>query len=150
MGDIFSRTSGRALGDIIDMARRVPFSVPLKVFTVEEANTMRCQCNKLQLRTDMPLRHSGVMEYRDNVCPGCRNVDAKWAVLLCVRCKEVVARMEPTPKDPVDGFAFVAGQTYHLMACSVCQPDITSVVPIERILWRKNNPTPTRTHSHGN
>lgn len=137
------------LVSLMDLMKGMGNTRPSRVIVPDETVHMRCQCNKRQPREQMPLLNSGVVTYRSNICRGCPAVDRKWATLVCVGCREVVAHMEPG-QDPVDGFVFRPGATYHVMTCAACRPaqkDGEAVVVdiVERLLWRRHHPTPQKT-----
>lgn len=88
---------------------------------IDDKVTMLCACNKVVNVMEMPRRHSGVVQYVDNVCVGCEDRAKGLCPVVCCRCHRVAGRMPPT-KDKW-GFKVEAGRTYHIEKCPICSPD---------------------------
>lgn len=104
-----------------------------------------CVCGKQVLASAKNLEEldTGVFKTLNDVCRGCeagKKIDRENARIVCGRCKRIICRMEPH-KDPVSGFVYKAGKTYHLESCALCNPDPDGKqVPykiIEVTLWNK-------------
>ncbi len=81
---------------------------------------MLCACEKVVNVLEMPRKHSGVVPYIDNVCPGCPERAKGLATVVCVSCHKVAGRMPPfTDKH---GFRVEAGRVYHIQRCPGCHP----------------------------
>ena len=92
----------------------------------------KCACQKLKSLSEFKVANSGVVTYTDNVCEGCEQAIRGLAVVICTKCKEVIARVEPF-KDAT-GFVFSAGRAYHTAACPNCSPGLTFSPIIEKVL----------------
>ena len=97
--------------------------------------TIPCACmkNKEPISAGFRLKHSGAIQYLNNVCKGCDDKWKDYCTIICCRCKTAVARMEPH-EDP-SGFIFRRGATYHTEQCGVCTESIDRSVLIEKKLW---------------
>ena len=64
--------------------------------------------------------HGPVTDY---ICDECRNEFEKMKVctIVCVGCKDVIARMEP--KKDKTGFETKPGNIYHILDCPKCNPN---------------------------
>jgi hypothetical protein len=132
----------RLLQEYIDITKKLPPPVPPRIVTLlDDVNFMLCMCGKRKRKVDMPPRHSGVVRFHDNICRGCVAQAKDWAAVVCTRCKEVVARMEPGGKEK-DGWTFKRNGIYHVVNCASCCPGLESVEIVERILWRQRNNLP--------
>ena len=80
--------------------------------------------------------NTGVFRIIGDVCKGCQSgkqLDKEYARVVCCRCKRVITRIKPA-RDKT-GFTFVAGKTYHLSECGLCNPDIQRCPIIEKVMW---------------
>lgn len=102
---------------------------------------LTCACGKLKPVKDMPLRDSGVVKYLDNICDGCphQKSESKMAVIVCVGCRQVVARMDPF-KDKT-GFEFKSGKVYHVDMCPTCGNVAESTIIEKHIYHRRFSST---------
>jgi hypothetical protein len=108
----------------------------------------QCACQKSVPVTNFRVFHSGLAPVIDNICPGCRSTAAGMALIVCPRCRAVVARIAPH-KDAT-GFKFEPDKCYHVDCCPVCEPDliITAQQPtfiLEVLKYRKENNLPLPT-----
>lgn len=87
---------------------------------VDDKTTMKCACDKVVRVMDMAQRHSGVVRYVDNICPGCEEQAKGLATVICVRCHRVAGRLPPQ-RDKY-GFKIEPGKVYHLEKCPICSP----------------------------
>ena len=85
---------------------------------------IRCACEKWVPVSEVRPFHTGLINALDNVCPGCRKAVEGFAILVCARCRAVVARVQPNTKP--NGFRYLPGKSYHLDCCAVCVPDIVN------------------------
>jgi hypothetical protein len=134
------------LEEYIGIAKGLPPPRQPKLVTqLNDLNFMRCMCGHSKRKSDLPPRHSGIVHFKDNICRGCISQAKDWATVVCVRCQEVVAKMEPIRAK--DGFTFKRNGVYHTLNCASCCPGLESVEIVERILWLRNSgkPTPTPT-----
>jgi hypothetical protein len=87
---------------------------------VDDKVTMKCACDKIVKTLEMPQRHSGVVPYIDNICPGCEDQAKGLSPVVCATCHRVCGRLPPS-KDQF-GFKVEAGKHYHALECPICQP----------------------------
>ena len=69
----------------------------------------------------------------DHICNGCVNNITNASLIVCVRCKAVVARL--APHRTKNGFTFEPGKPYHTPYCPNCQPDCVSSPIAEERVW---------------
>jgi hypothetical protein len=131
-------TPEQQLAKYLELVDKLPSAPPPVLFPSDDPLRMLCLCGHFKMRSDMPVRSTGLVNFRDTVCKGCSNKDsATWSTLVCHRCKTVVGKVEPM-RDK-DGFVFARGRCYHTARCLACCPDLTQTEIVERVLWRKNN-----------
>lgn len=95
---------------------------------------VRCACGKKYMDlTEVRSYQTGVCHARDLMCNACRVQLPHHALLVCVECRMVVARM--APEKLKSGFQIQARQIYHTNACPCCQPDVTKSRIIEADLF---------------
>jgi len=130
-------TPEQQLRKYLELVDQLPSAPPPVLLPENDPLRMQCLCEKFKLRSEMPLRSTGLVNFRDTVCAGCHRENKDWATVVCHRCKTVVGKVEPM-RDK-DGFVFARKRCYHTARCPVCCPDITQTEIVERVLWRKNN-----------
>jgi len=96
--------------DLPAVQRRAPLG--------EDLTRMRCACDKLVNVVDMQPIFTGVLNALDNTCTGCRKEAAGLSIIVCARCRRVVARMAPHA-DKL-GFRFHPNRCYHVLYCGGC------------------------------
>ena len=94
-----------------------------------------CISIKDQIKTN-----TGVVMAFDPICSKCSKGLKKTSPLVCVKCKKVVARMEPGV-DKTTGFEFKGGRAYHIDSCPSCSPntnhsEMRSII-IEKHIYEK-------------
>jgi len=118
---------------------------PAKILLAEHADKIKsgslkeCACKKLVDSSKFPVLHTGAIQVRNNVCPGCKEgekLDKELARFVCGKCKEVMMRVYQHV-DRVTGFKLEAGKTYHTDQCSVCNPEIKEAKILEMIIYIK-------------
>jgi hypothetical protein len=121
-------TSDRVLADIVQTIdqlgppkRRVNAGVN-EDGTPWDPTIGKCACQKMVPLSNFRVYNTGLINAVDNVCPGCRHGLEKYAIIVCARCRAVVARIEPH-KDKT-GFVFEPGRSYHLDCCAICEPQV--------------------------
>ena len=99
---------------------------------------IRCKCCGEDFEADnYSVVDTGYVKAFDGCCSDCKKgagVDNTCAV-VCVQCKEVVARLEPYKDD--DGFEFKKRHAYHIDACPDCNPNLPSSMVVEKKLYLK-------------
>ena len=115
-----------------------------------DASMSFCACAKWVPNSNMRILDTGFIKVIDNTCPGCREAVRGLSILVCTRCRAVVARLEPH-KDAKSGFVYAPGKCYHLDCCSTCEPDIvvkqkepTFIIEMLMHFKRNNIPIPDR------
>lgn len=104
-----------------------------------------CACGKKVPVTTFPMMHSGVVQFPNNICPGCKEaekLDRETARIICVRCRKVVARLKPVKEK--NGFIYQAGRTYHSDACPECKPNLTESQIVEKVIYMRKTQTQRR------
>lgn len=96
---------------------------------------MHCACKKYKPASAFPLYDTGHIKAFDTVCADCPDVRkwAKMARVVCKNCRVPVLFVSPHKDDK--GFEFVAGRSYHLTGCFMCDPDMKSAIPVEKIVF---------------
>lgn len=105
------------------------------LLVVDDKKTTKCACDQAVRVIDLPIKSSGVVDYVDNVCPGCesRHCSKHLATVVCARCRKVVGRI-PSSTDK-HGFKVLGGAHYHLDVCPMCDPKVQKSVLIEMKLF---------------
>lgn len=100
---------------------------------------VRCACGKKNIRCSEIRYHNSdfLRGITDNICGECLKDVGKHAVIACVRCKAVVARIAPDRYKT--GFVIKANGVYHTNACPNCVKDVESSVLIEKVVFDRNN-----------
>lgn len=117
----------RILGDMPPPKKFTPKILP---------PTETCACGKKVPIADLEEVNTGVFKIIGDVCKGCKaghEIDSKYARVVCCRCKRVITRIRPATDKT--GFTFIAGRTYHLAECSLCNPEIQRCPIIEKVMW---------------
>lgn len=100
---------------------------------------VRCACGKKNIRCEEIRYHNSqfVKGITDNICGECLLAVKKHAVIACVRCKAVVARI--APERYKTGFVIKPNGVYHTGACPNCRPNLMSSILIEKAVFDKAN-----------
>ena len=99
---------------------------------LEHYNKIRCKCcGKDYDKDQYKLVNTGYIVATDGACEECRKTAKDCCPIVCVRCKDVVARIEPY-RD-ADGFEFVKNRAYHVDACPNCAEASSSMVVEKKI-----------------
>lgn len=125
--------TGEELTQAMRILGSLPPAKPQKIIT-EPMET--CACGKKVPVASLEEINTGVFKIIGDVCKGCKSgqqLDREYARVVCCRCKRVITRIKPA-RDKT-GFTFVAGKTYHLSECGLCNPDIQRCPIIEKVLW---------------
>lgn len=78
----------------------------------------------------------------DSLCDECLPMVKNFAIVVCIKCRSVVARMAPTHFRT--GFVVRAGEYYHTNACPNCVKDVKSTILIEKYFYEKENGFPVK------
>ena len=76
----------------------------------------------------------------DQLCVECWKLYDEAARVVCVHCQITVARLLPKLLDC--GFIIRSRNVYHVDACNICRPGLTSSNVIEITEWMKNTREP--------
>ena len=102
-------------------------------FTVP-AGTTRCACGKKFIPMG-DLRYFNTEFVRgvlDSICKECAGSVKGMVPIVCVKCKAVVARVQPYRFE--NGFEFRKDKMYHTDACPNCDPQLKSGVRSSRLI----------------
>ncbi len=79
---------------------------------------------------------TGICTASDSLCGECATLVPRHALIVCIGCKAVVARI--APERLKSGFEIEERKIYHTQACPNCQPGVerTSIIEAE-IFYRK-------------
>ena len=96
-----------------------------------------CACRKIKLPIqELQYVWTGVCNASDAMCRECQRMVPKHALVVCLGCKAVVARMAPTRL--TSGFVIEPRKIYHTPKCPNCSPGVTSSTIIEaELFYRK-------------
>lgn len=96
-----------------------------------------CACRKIKIHvSEIQYHWSGVCQASDAMCKECQRMVPKHALVVCLGCKAVVARMAPTKLK--SGFQIEPRKIYHTDKCPNCRPGVESSKIIEAELFCKN------------
>ena len=95
---------------------------------------VRCACGaKCIPLSDINYHQTGIITASDTECKECLPFHKDFALIVCLKCKAVVAKMAPT-KFP-GGFELKENGCYHVSACPTCHPGIKVSHLIEKYLY---------------
>lgn len=105
-----------------------------------------CSCPKKKAFpvSQVQIIDTGYLKVIDRTCPNCeKDMPKDWARVICIGCKEVVARIKPGTNNR--GFKIEPYKSYHIEDCPRCNPDkynnkVVESRLIEEIVWSKRNP----------
>ena len=131
-------TQEQLLQKYLEVVAQLPSAPPPVILPENDPLRMQCLCGHYKPIASMPVRNTGLVNFRDNVCTGCKSKDTKkWSTIVCHRCRSVLGQLEPM-RDK-DGFVFAPGRCYHVARCPVCCVDILQTEIVERVLWLRNH-----------
>lgn len=93
-------------------------------------------CKKVQPNESLRYHFTGVCRASDSLCEECEKLTPKHALIVCVTCQAVVARIPP--ERFADGFEYEPRKAYHIWECGNCKPGIASTRVIEAELFRRD------------
>ena len=64
-----------------------------------------------------------------NLCPDCRNTYKDMAYIYCLKCKEVVTRLNPGMS--AKGYLVKPNEVLHVRECPRCCPGVIQSIPVE-------------------
>jgi hypothetical protein len=103
---------------------------------------VRCACGKKFIQmTDIAYHKTGLVDAAsDTECKECLPAHKGFALVVCLTCKAVVAKMPP--KKYQGGFEMLASRCYHVTKCPTCHPDIKTSHVLEKYLYDKERGYP--------
>lgn len=103
---------------------------PAPVVSGPNADTVWCvHCKKAMHVSEVKSYWSGLCHAKDLLCHGCRLMFPKHALVICLKCREVVGRM--APERLASGFVIEPLKCYHIQACPRCDRSVVSSVLLE-------------------
>lgn len=120
---------------------------PGKPNPITNTDVELCACGKKYVnRTEFTYLTTGITKWYDQlsgkpekqvldkICRECDQSVKDWCKIICVTCREVIARRKPS-HDPKYGFTYKPGECYHVKNCPTCKPELagqtTLVVEVE-------------------
>ncbi len=91
------------------------------------------RCRRLMPISNLRYYATGVCTASDSICEECEALVPQHALVVCVGCKAVVARM--APERLKSGFRIEARKIYHTNACPKCKPGVERSMIIEAELF---------------
>lgn len=87
------------------------------------ANTEWCvNCKKAMHLSEIRKHWSGLCYAIDSICRDCQTLFPTHALVICIRCREVVARM--APERMASGFEIEPLKCYHITSCPKCNEGV--------------------------
>jgi hypothetical protein len=98
-----------------------------------------CACGKKFIALSAIKFHNTklIQGVTDSICDDCERNVKNFAIVVCIKCKSVVARMQPNVFRT--GFVVRAGEYYHTNACPNCVKNLNSSILIEKYFYEKEN-----------
>jgi hypothetical protein len=109
---------------------------PPKPVTLDSSgSTIPCSgCRKPMAVEEVQYHWTGIFRASDALCSECTALTPKHALVACVNCQSIVARM--APETLRSGFRIESRKIYHTDACPDCRPDVTTSSIIEAKIHR--------------
>lgn len=105
----------------------------------------RCLCGKMLQTLEHSARwFSGVVNYTEVLCAGCRKDYADKARIVCVGCKTLQGFMDP--QRAATGFVFKAKRHYHIAKCPKCDPSSSATPVMEHDAFCRDQKIVTRSN----
>ena len=95
------------------------------------------RCRKLIPQSAIRYYATGVCTASDSLCDACAGLAPQHALIVCIGCKAVVARI--APERLKSGFQIESRKIYHTEKCPNCKPLVTSSTIIEAELFYRNS-----------
>lgn len=98
---------------------------------------VRCACGKKFIpMSDINYHQTSlVMSASDTECRECLPAHKNFALIVCLKCRAVVAKMAPTQFP--GGFRMAANWCYHVAQCPTCCPGIKTSSVLEKYVYDK-------------
>lgn len=123
--------------DDLERKAEILLSSPAKMpEVVKPKDYVDCgRCRKKIHISEIQYHWTGVCQASDSICKECASLVPKHALVVCLGCKAVVARMAPTILK--SGFRIETRQIYHTNCCPNCKPGVESSKLIEAELFSR-------------
>jgi hypothetical protein len=96
----------------------------------------RCACGKkFMALEDVKYHNTGILVASDTECRECLPSHKNFALVICLKCKAVVAKMAPKKFD--GGFELKSNGCYHVASCPSCCKTIKVSHLIEKYMHDK-------------
>lgn len=125
------------IGSMIQALQALPaVKAPMSVADnlLHHYGKIRCKCCSKDYDKDQyTICNTGYIIATDGACLECRKTAKDCCPIVCVQCKDVVARIEPyTDKD---GFEFKRNRAYHVDTCPDCTSGNSSSMVVEKKIY---------------
>lgn len=98
---------------------------PAPVLAGPDANVVECACRKKNIHVSELVHHwTGICNASDNLCTECSRMMPNHALIACLGCQAVVARI--APERLKSGFTIEPRKIYHTDQCPNCHPEVTT------------------------
>lgn len=123
--------------DDLERKAEILLSSPAPKLPGQDKDYTDCACRKIKIHvSEIQYHWTGVCQASDSICKECQRMVPKHALVVCLGCKAVVARMAPTVLK--SGFRIEPRKIYHTPACPNCKPGIeTSTIIEAELFYRK-------------
>ena len=111
-------------------------SKPIPLADLTSKDYVDCgRCRRRIHINDIRYHWTGIIQASDALCSECQRLAPKHALVVCLGCKAVVARMAPTVLK--SGFRIESMKIYHTERCPNCCPGVETSRIIEAEVFRR-------------
>jgi len=97
---------------------------------------VRCACGKKFIRLEEITYHdTGIIKASDTECAECLPAHKDFALVICLQCRAVVAKVAPTKFK--GGFEMQSNHCYHVGTCPTCHPGLKTSHVLEKYMYDK-------------
>ena len=113
------------------------------VSTKDIVRKVVCGCCDALLTEDESTikRYSGIVNFDENMCKGCRKEFGDQTRIVCLRCKALRAFYKPQTSKT--GFVFQPRSAVHIEKCHVCVPGTVATPVLEHLQFCRSQRIPT-------
>ena len=106
---------------------------PAPSFVGKDASLVECACRKKNINVSEVKYHwTGICHASDSMCGECVKMVPKHALIVCIGCRAVVARI--APEKLKSGFVVKSRGIYHTDKCPNCCKSEDNSVMVSKIL----------------
>jgi hypothetical protein len=106
---------------------------PAPSFVGKNANLVECACRKKNIDiSEVKYHWTGICHASDSMCVECVKMVPKHALIVCIGCQAVVARI--APEKLKSGFVIKPRGIYHTDKCPNCHKTEDNSVMVSKIL----------------